>query len=199
MNGKAHLLVGTATGAFLGMTLKSTLDANTVVAGAFAAGCMAGSLFPDIDTPSSYIGQAFPFISAPLNALCGHRGRKANGEYSGGILQGAVHAPLPYLLLLLFAGTVYRTVGLNLFVAIIAGFGLGGLLHLVQDMLTKSGIPILWPIFRRNLSICPMKTGSILEIPISIALVLLLVFAVLGHTSGTPISVSTASSIIRGL
>ena len=42
--------------------------------------------------------------------------------------------------------------------------------HLVLDCLTKMGCPILWPIYRRNISLLPIKTGNAWEYIVSYSL-----------------------------
>lgn len=94
-------------------------------------GALAGALLPDIDHPKSMLGQWVRFISVPVSRLCGHRGFTHSLL---AILTGVFlfHTRLP-------AGWA---VPADFYQAVIVGY----LSHLVADMLTTAGIPLLWPI-----------------------------------------------------
>jgi len=101
-----------------------------------------GSLLPDIDHPQSWVGQRLCMISRPLAAMFGHR--------------GVTHSLLAVIvceLLLRWSGFSRPTAD-----AVVVGY----LSHLVGDLLTSSGLRLMWPSrWRFALSLC--KTGSMTE------------------------------------
>ncbi|MFP3014532.1 MAG: metal-dependent hydrolase [Arsenophonus sp.] len=92
-------------------------------------GTSFGSLMPDIDHPSSYIGRSFRFISVPICYLCGHR--------------CFTHSLLAFFFIMLLSTQLLN----NFWISdiIVQGFLLGYFSHLVGDMLTAKGILFLWP------------------------------------------------------
>lgn len=52
--------------------------------------------------------------------------------------------------------------------AAIFGAFVGELSHLFLDMLNPSGIPLLWPIIRKRISLLPIQTGGQMDRAISI-------------------------------
>ncbi|MGP1931316.1 MAG: metal-dependent hydrolase [Arsenophonus sp. ET-YP4-MAG3] len=93
-------------------------------------GTLFGALLPDIDHPSSYLGRLFRFISIPVCKLCGRR--------------GFTHSLFSWFII-----TLLSTQFSNSYLfsdTLVKGFLLGYFSHLVGDMLTKKGIPFLWPL-----------------------------------------------------
>ncbi|WP_340616343.1 metal-dependent hydrolase [Xenorhabdus entomophaga] len=94
-------------------------------------GALLASLLPDIDHPSSTLGRLFRFISIPIARLCGHRG-------------------FTHSLVALIAGiTLFQTeipsdwpIPTDFVHAMVVGY----ISHLIADMLTPAGIPLLWPL-----------------------------------------------------
>ena len=119
MNGKTHLLTGIAAGVLL-----SRYDPSIQVAVVTAASL--GSLAPDIDHPQSLISSFVPggFIFSWF--VGSHRGATHTA------LAGFVAGGLAYLL------TKEPLLAL--------AFGVGWFAHLIGDMLTPSGVPLLLPV-----------------------------------------------------
>lgn len=109
------------------------------------------SLVPDIDTPKSTVGRLVPFVSYPL-ALAGHRSITHS-------LAGAALLAIPVLIAQEYANT-------NLLIPFLIGY----LSHLLLDLLTPQGCPLLWPL-PLHIKIPLVATGGILEIIITAALV----------------------------
>ena len=82
----------------------------------------AGSLLPDADIPTSFVGRIFPFISIPLSKRFGHR--------------RAVHSFVLWSLV--------ATLGYYLWDPLY-WLGLGALSHVVVDLLNVSGVRLLLP------------------------------------------------------
>lgn len=122
-----------ATGALVGAALYHFhVDTSIVL------GTIAGSLLPDIDHPGSKIGRRVPIISH-IMYLFGHR--------------GITHSLL-FVLFLGMVGYFYWTPAY--------GLAIGSLVHVVGDMLTPSGVPLLWPHGRRY-HLLGFRTGSIFD------------------------------------
>ncbi|MFT6267058.1 MAG: inner membrane protein [Oleiphilaceae bacterium] len=102
---------------------------------------MLGILLPDIDTPHSYLGRRVPFISYPLFRLFGHRGMTHSLLFSLGIMYFLHNSEFDFSFWI----------------------GFGCLLHLLADMCTKSGVPLLWPLPKRFNTIITVSTGDVSE------------------------------------
>lgn len=102
----------------------------------------AASLFPDIDHPKSTFGRWVPFLSYPISAIVGHRG-------------------VTHSLVAVFAsaGFAWFYGGSEWFVTPIV---IGYLSHIVGDVFTNSGAPLLWP-RKDKISIPLFNTGSLIE------------------------------------
>jgi inner membrane protein len=120
------------------------LAAGYLVAGpepVMLAAAGVASVLPDIDHPASKVGRSVPVVPTVTRIAFGHR--------------GMLHS----LLAALAVGLVVALVGgHNLGMAVFAGY----LAHLVGDMLTPSGVPLLWPLPLR-LRVPLVHTGGIIE------------------------------------
>jgi len=88
------------------------------------------SLLPDIDHPSSIIGQRFKWVSLLIAKLFGHRG------FTHSLL-----AILSGIILIRTDIFAYWFFPPDVLHAMIIGY----FSHLLADMLTPAGIPLLWP------------------------------------------------------
>lgn len=166
MRGKLHLALGIAggtTGA-LALAVGEGKAAGLLLSGQtfsvyegclFAVGSAVGSLFPDIDLPSSSIGKTVKPLSVIINRLFGHR--------------GMFHAPILYLLA---ASALVSGIKGSIWFALALGFFCGIILHLLQDMMTRDGIPFFYPVTKK-ISLSRMKTGDFANIPATAALFVL--------------------------
>lgn len=172
MNKPTHVMGGLTAGVavyeFVVPHLTTTeLSTMKVVATASVlAGSFIGSVLPDIDKKNSFIGRRVKVLSFILEHTVGHR--------------GPTHAPLFTLGLsaLLGYGVLYGTEGWTQSVLLFFVLGLfaGLLSHLFLDMLTKGGIPVLYPLSSKHYSLLPFKTGGIGEYIVSFACIVLMVF-----------------------
>ena len=139
MNGKLHLSLGT----FVGIAGAILIENDLNMAVPFAIGTMIGSLFPDIDQPSSTISKPIPIIPKLLNKVFGHR--------------GFIHSPLFVFLLYILLSRYDSNIMIH---KLVIGFTLGMIIHLVQDFFTKGGIPLFFPFTRQKISFGFFKSGS---------------------------------------
>jgi len=155
MQGKNHVALALAiplAGAAIGGPLPEG-------AGQWAA-LVLGSLAPDIDGGGhiAYWGNWLPrqITPAPVVALLNGLGTTTSNVIRSmfGHRQ-AFHWPT-------WAG-VMMALGLVLGQGWLIWLGVGYLLHILGDSLTKSGVPLLGPLSTRDISFSPMKTGSITE------------------------------------
>jgi inner membrane protein len=129
MNCGQHVMVGTLLG--VGTQYVTGLPMVGILAyPSFYGGVTLGSLFPDIDHPQSYIGRRIPLIPTLIYKTLGHR--------------GFTHSLLS-LSLFGIATAFYWSINPLFF----GGFLLGYLSHLLADMTTPSGIPLLYPKYKR--------------------------------------------------
>lgn len=117
----------------------------------FLSGVALGALLPDIDEPQSRIGKATPFVSHAFKALFGHR--------------GATHTLL--FPLALGVGLYFLFAAFSWNLAALFGLVAGCYLHIIGDMLTKSGCPIYLPFSSKNKALLPyrlrFRTGGIID------------------------------------
>ncbi|MDD9341154.1 metal-dependent hydrolase [Providencia heimbachae] len=97
-------------------------------------GALLGALLPDIDHPSSIPGRLFRIFSLPISKLCGHR--------------GFTHSLIAWMILLISCYQ-WLPASWGIPVDLVQAFLLGYLSHLIADMLTPSGVPLLWPLPQR--------------------------------------------------
>lgn len=163
MKYKTHVTGGLLTGISLLNLAVDKLNLNsdiTSVEGViFISGTVIGSLFPDIDHRGSYIGRKAKVTSAITHFLFGHR--------------GVTHSPIAmgiftFLLYFLSKAFIVSPLVKLWFV----GFFLGILSHIFLDMLTKGGVPLLFPFSKNRISLTNMKTGSVWENVVMIIMVI---------------------------
>ncbi len=120
-------------------------------------GALLTALLPDIDHPKSLLGQRLRWISLPMARAFGHRGfthsllAMMTGIYF-------IHQQLP-------PGWPLPT---DAYHAMIIGY----LSHILADMLTAAGVPLLWPCrWRFCLPLLNSQKGNQLERVLCIALI----------------------------
>ncbi len=112
-------------------------------------GALLTSLLPDIDHPGSIIGQKLKWFSVPVARTFGHRG------FTHSLL--AVTAVVALIQLKI---SHEWFIPADVFHAMITGY----ISHLIADMLTPSGIPLLWPCrWRFRLPLLNSQKGNQLE------------------------------------
>ncbi|WP_192456635.1 metal-dependent hydrolase [Musicola keenii] len=120
------------------------------------------SLLPDIDHPKSVLGQRLKWISAPIARLCGHRG------FTHSLL--AIVAGLYFIRTRLPADWPIPP---DVYHAMIVGY----LSHIIADMLTSAGVPLLWPCrWRFRLPILNSDKGNQLERVLCVSLILFMLW-----------------------
>jgi len=205
MTGKTHLAGGFAAGAALawagdefvalGTLLPPTLSLAGVTVPGVVPGlllCMTAALLPDIDEPESLIANAPNTAKQRLGK--GRRGIDRGARQSMGILLtvlNAVTRGLAGIVRLLAGGhrgathmlliAAALTVGMYFlgeaigFVALWLWFMAGYLSHLLLDMLTPSGLELLWPLSRRRLHVLPrplrLVTGGAGDVVVRVLLI----------------------------
>lgn len=125
-NYQEHLAVGIITGFALDYFL---LDFSLIDKILFTPALLAGSIYPDIDTPKSFLGYKFNFISEPLFTAFGHR--------------TITHSIFLMTIIFIVAALYW---GIN---AILAGFTVGFMTHVLGD-LTNGRVAILYPLYKRK-------------------------------------------------
>lgn len=141
--GKTHFYTGLLAGAGLACALNYPLipTAVTVAAGAI------GGVLPDLDHRKSKVTQKLGVIGFFSSRIFHHR--------------GLLHTPVFYIvisfILSLFVGEF------SLVQVLLYGLLAGELSHLLLDALTPKGIPFLWPLYRRHISLLPIPTDSVID------------------------------------
>ncbi|MVX65859.1 metal-dependent hydrolase [Clostridium chromiireducens] len=143
MNYKTHINGGILTGLYFSSQMTNS---PIITSAAFVGGALIGSILPDIDHRSSYIGRKTKVISKTINKLAGHR--------------KLFHAPLMYLLL--YSASSGMMIN-KLFLLGIKGVFFGVLSHLILDSFTIGGLPWFYPLSKKKFSLGKIKTNSKLE------------------------------------
>lgn len=147
MRGGAHRLMGIALGGIIISVVKPVLPAAVVV----VITSVWGEMTPDIDTVNSTISLRIPIIPKIINRKFGHR--------------GLLHSPLFLVLSWLVIGR-QNLIG-NVFC-------IGYLGHLVQDLFTCAGLPLLFPFDKKKISLFPYHSGGIMDYVMTSVLIILL-------------------------
>lgn len=139
MMASSHIIVGAATWTWLASRFGlPPLDPLGIGLAAL------GALAPDIDHPKSTLGSRLKPISVPISLVFGHRG-----------ITHSLFAVAACAWLFAHSGV---DAGLS------APFLVGYLTHLAGDLLSPSGLPLLYPLKRRRTFALPIiKTGGFSE------------------------------------
>lgn len=155
MNYKAHRVGGVCFGVVASCLICQTpiTPQKLVLSSTLVAGAYIGSLIPDIDHPNSFLGKKVKIISVVINKIFGHR--------------GITHTPLICFLfgaLLLLLGSYFNGLSQIIYSQFAIGIIVGYLSHLIMDGFTISGIPLLYPLTKKNynlsLNLIRFKTGK---------------------------------------
>ncbi|MGP1924635.1 MAG: metal-dependent hydrolase [Arsenophonus sp. NEOnobi-MAG3] len=93
-------------------------------------------LLPDIDHPKSLLGQRLKWLSIPITKVFGHR--------------GITHSFLAIVVASIFlSSNLLSEIIISIPVDFIHAMVVGYISHILADMLTPVGIPLLWPYRRR--------------------------------------------------
>ncbi|MEW5953263.1 MAG: metal-dependent hydrolase [Bacillota bacterium] len=132
-----HLAGGAAAGAALALVIPDAPALGLVAAAAVAA------LGPDIDHAGSLATKILGPAGRVTAALTTHRGVTHSPVAAAalGLLLLVLGAPTPYVM------------------ATVAGY----LSHLVLDSLNPQGVPWLWPLLRRKITLPLVRTGGTIE------------------------------------
>lgn len=127
----------------------------------------AGSILPDIDLPGSLMSNVIKPISVIYNWV------EEKVMPKGMQHRGASHTLICIIIMLMYA---CRDAAITVYVQMLAHTPYTGSLvgpdafmlaltagvasHIILDMLTTSGVPLLYPFIRTRLRVCNIKTGS---------------------------------------
>ena len=153
MNGNCHFVLGMGVSATAILLTEPNID----MASGLTAMILLGSIFPDIDNESSYMGK----LSAPVSTIIGSV-NKLFGKV-GSNHRGILHDPIVYLVALVLS---------FLFFPPLIGFIIGCLSHLFLDLFNPKGIPVA--VFKR-VHLANFKSSSIESVVFTWVCVVLLV------------------------
>lgn len=156
MKYKTHVIGGLLAGVLaMNTVITKNIESNGPVV-IFLGSSLFGSLFPDIDHQGSYIGRRAKITSSIVNKHFGHR--------------GATHSPIAMFLftLILYVVSSHLLRGYPAVLPVLQigfiGFYVGILSHIFLDSLTKTGVPLLYPFKKPNISLTNAKTGGRFEL-----------------------------------
>lgn len=163
MQGKNHVALALAV-----PLAGAALTGGPLPASAAAwAGLLIGALAPDIDGGGSvaYWGNFLPrpITPGPIRALLNGVGTTVSGVVRSIFgHRNTLHWPL--------IGVALAGLGWYVSLDWLLWFGAGYVLHILGDALTKSGVPLLGPLWTGDISFSPMKTGGPAEAVLGIGL-----------------------------
>lgn len=146
--GRTHIIISTLLGLLLVEKLRIPLNINLTD---YMIGLIIGALLPDADHEKTLAGKIIP-----LWRVWDHRT----------VTHSIFSAMIPVLLVKLFPGLFYLWLGLFI--------GLFG--HIVVDMLTPMGCPLLYPLSKTRFRFAQIHTGSLKEDMIMVAVMLVMVY-----------------------
>ncbi len=149
MNGNCHLIFGTAVGAAVCMGLKTDAATSTAI----MSTCIIGSVFPDIDNPTSHVGGLTVPVSTVIGTVSEAFG-KSKAKH-----RGIFHDLFVYLLGFYLSFMYFRPV---------IGFYIGALSHLFLDMFNPAGVPFFFGMLRIRLA--RVVSGSTASVIVSLIL-----------------------------
>lgn len=143
MIGSTHMIIGFGTG----MIVSSGAGVSHAVAG----GCLGAvvALLPDIDHPNSRVSHTLGLLALPFR-LIPHR--TVTHAIWIPLILGGLFLANPYWLTATIA-TAYTS-------------------HILADMITPRGVPLLYPLSRRAWGLGLIRTGGWLERVLALALLL---------------------------
>lgn len=116
-------------------------------------GALLGSLFPDLDEPQSTIGRSAFIVSLLLSLFTKHR--------------GITHTVVVILLYIIVSILMFIFIPKPWMVWAAVAFVVGNIMHIMGDMLTFSGVEILYPMIIKKFYLLPeslrFRTGGSLE------------------------------------
>lgn len=154
MTVKTHIVSSLSLGLLLPILIKFHYVDIDLMLYPYIAGVVFGATFPDIDEPHSYIGRRLYFISEFLSLFIRHRG------ITHTLLIVGIYALIGYVLCLSYPSN-------NLLKSAAIGFLVGNTGHLFGDMMTKSGVSLLYPFSEKSYGLMPKPmrfyTGGVTE------------------------------------
>ena len=158
MTGKTHLLTGVCAGV---LTAASIASDNAIMFGLTITATCMGSIIPDIDNEKSMVGSNIKILSKLINKISGHR--------------GFTHAPLLLAVFFIAMYYVMKHYQFEYYMPVLYGYTIGYTSHLLLDMLTKNGIPLLYPFLKKRTHIFNIKSGGIAEFLILCGLLVIII------------------------
>ena len=140
----SHVILGAAAWTAFGWLHGAPVTAHDLGLAA------AGALLPDLDHPRSWVGRRLRLISIPLGLVVGHR--------------GVTHSLLAVVVGIAF---LHWHGGQSLTAPLVVGY----LSHLVGDLCTPAGAPLLWPA-RGKWGLRLFPTGGVIEHGLAVLLAL---------------------------
>lgn len=140
MQGTTHLKLGIAVGAMSGYMLPLPIPGKI----ALGAGCIIGSVLPDIDTKQSIASNNLKVAGFITRHTVGHR--------------GVVHTPIFGLVISLIVTLI--CIPSHMPITFPIGLMSGYIIHLLQDSFTKRGIMWAFPVSKRYFAIYRIKSGK---------------------------------------
>lgn len=152
MNYQAHRVGGVCASVIVATSVFSgPIDNPTtyIAIGLTIVGGAVGGLLPDIDHPNSKIGRKVPPVSKLINLLCGHRG-----------FTHTLLAVILFTYLLFILNGLLPMWAKEYMIPMSLGLIVGYSSHLLLDMLTVSGIPLLFPFTKKSVRIAKLRSGK---------------------------------------
>ena len=143
VTGQMHFMLGAFTG-IAGAKLLYGTGLTAEQSAVFAVCTAAGAMFPDVDLPTSNFGSLIQPFSNVIRALFGHR--------------GLFHTPVLYAI-------IWGTAKFTGYMCLpLTGFLIGAAGHIIQDLMTKGGVMVLFPLTHKKFCITPFPSGHFINV-----------------------------------
>lgn len=164
---KTHIAGGLALG-YIAFNNINMLDVNIMESKSLlivTSGLTLGSLFPDIDHKNSYLSRKIRPISFVTSKIFKHR------EFTHSIV-GTIS--VAFLLNVILEKVGVEAITADIF---LKAFTIGVVSHILLDMMTISGVVLLYPFYKKRIRIGKLRTGKYIKF--GFKEILILVFLIL--------------------
>lgn len=146
MMAPAHMIAGATSWAVYNYFAEAMPEASVIELIGCMSICSVAALLPDIDHPTSTLGQKIYPVSKFISMVFGHR--------------GVTHSLLAFFGMMYLLTSIAPQQEYGLLITVVA---IGYLSHLVGDVITPAGLPLLYPIKYRFTTPWTIEAGGVGE------------------------------------
>jgi inner membrane protein len=161
MMAKAHMIVGATSWAVYHHYAPPFSDATLLQIGTLMTACAFAALLPDVDHPSSTLGQLISPVSKLISMMFGHRGFTHSLLALFGVIYVLGYmAPEATVVADVIDAVANKSDPMQNHDLWITVISIGYLSHLLGDVITPAGLPLLYPFKKRFTTPYTIKAGG---------------------------------------